>query len=105
MQTGFNKFLHCLDSYLDLLNDSAIVLADETQINIYGSVTLENGAIMRATNSYHDKAWFSNIAISMDSEESNDYISDQGLCYGQVFINLCNNNNVFIKAIISIYIL
>ena len=84
MQTGFSKFLHCLDSYMDLLDDSAIVLADETQINIYGSVTLENGAIMRATSSYHDKAWFSNIAISMDSEESNDYISDQGLCYGQV---------------------
>jgi hypothetical protein len=84
MQTGFNKILHCLDSYLDLLDDSAFVLADETQINIYGSVTLENGAIMRATSSYHDKAWFSNIAISMDSEESNDYISDQGLCYGQV---------------------
>jgi hypothetical protein len=84
MQTGFNKFLHCLDSYLDLLDDSAAVLADKTQINIYGSVTLENGAIMRATSSYHDKAWFSNIAILMDSEESNDYISDQGLCYGQV---------------------
>src|SRR6266498_1689695 len=72
MQTGFNKFLHCLDSYMDLLDDSAIVLVDETQINIYGSVTLENGAIMRATSSYHDKAWFSNIAISMDSEESNE---------------------------------
>ena len=102
MQTGFNKFLHCLDSYLDLLDDSAVVLADKTQINIYGSVTLENGAIMRATSSYHDKAWFSNIAILMDSEESNDYISDQGLCYGQV---IHNNNNVFTKTIISIYIL
>jgi hypothetical protein len=57
---------------------------------------------MRATSSYHDKAWFSNIAILMDSEESNDYISDQGLCYGQV---IHNNNNVFTKTIISIYIL
>ena len=82
MQTGFGKFLHCLDLYLELLDE--FVITSETQINIYGSVTLENGAIMRATNSYHDKAWFSNIAISMDSEESNDYISDQGLCYGQV---------------------
>ena len=84
MQTGFSKFLHCLDLYLDLLDDSTITLNGKTQINIYGSITLENGAIMRATSSYHDKAWFSNIAISMDSEESNDYISDQGLCYGQV---------------------
>jgi succinate dehydrogenase/fumarate reductase flavoprotein subunit len=26
----------------------------------------------------------SDIAITMDSDESSDYISDQGLCYGQV---------------------
>ena len=80
MQTGFNKFLHCLDSYLDLLNDSAIVLADETQINIYGSVTLENGAIMRATGSYHNKAWFSNIAIlknQMIIYQIKDFVTDR----------------------------
>lgn len=82
MQTGFGKFLHCLDLYLDLLDES--VIASEAKINIYGSVTLENGAIMRATGSYHNKAWFSNIALLMDSEESDDYLSDEGLCYGQV---------------------
>lgn len=84
MQTGFSEFLDCLDSYLDLLDDSTITLNNETQIKIYGSVTLENGAIMRASNSYHNKAWFSDIAIIMNSDESGDYISDQGLCYGQV---------------------
>jgi len=84
MQTGFSKFLHCLDLYLDLLDDPTITLNGETRINIYGSSTLENGAIMRASNNYHNKAWFSNIAITMDSGESSDYISDQGLCYGQV---------------------
>jgi hypothetical protein len=83
MQTGFARFISCLDSYLDLLEGFTII--GETRINIYGSVTLENGAIMRATNRYHNKVWFSDIAISMDSEESNDYISDKGLCYGQVF--------------------
>ena len=84
LQTGFNKFLHCLDSYLDLIDDSIVNIVGEIQINIYGLVILENGAIMRATSSYHGRAWFSDIAISVDSEESNDYISDQGLCYGQV---------------------
>ena len=87
LQTGFNKFLNCLDSYLDLVDDSIMNIVGETQINIYGSVTLENGAIMRATSSYHGRAWFSDIAISMDSEESNDYVSDQELCYGQVIIH------------------
>ena len=70
-------------SYLDLF-DFTIDITGETKINVYGSVTLENGSVMRATNSFHNKPWFSDIAISMDSEELNDYLSDQGLCYGQV---------------------
>lgn len=86
MQTGFGQFINCLDEYLELLDDPMIT--DECQIRIYGSVTLENGTIMRATNSYHDRAWFSDVAILMDSEESNEYISDQGICYGQV-TNFC----------------
>ena len=84
MQAGFSKFLTCLDSYLDLLNFTIDDIAGETRVNIYGSVTLEDGSIMRATNSFHNSPWFSDIAISMDSEESNDYLSDQGLCYGKV---------------------
>ncbi|GET00175.1 hypothetical protein GLOIN_2v1773149 [Rhizophagus clarus] len=56
MQTGFARFISYLDSYLDLLDDFTIII------------------------------WFSNIAISMDSEESNDYISDKGLCYGQALL-------------------
>ncbi|GBC24765.2 hypothetical protein GLOIN_2v1879550 [Rhizophagus irregularis DAOM 181602=DAOM 197198] len=61
MQTGFARFIGCLDSYLDLLNGFTII--GETRINIYRSVILENGAIMRATNRYHNKVWFSDIAI------------------------------------------
>jgi hypothetical protein len=104
MQTGFNKFLHCLDLYLDLLDDSIITLDGETKINIYGSATLENGAIMRASNNYHNKAWFSDIAIVMDSDESSDYISDQGLCYGQV-IHQLYINNIFTKVITVLFYL
>ena len=82
MQRGFSKFLDCLDLYMELLNNYSI---SESRITIYGSVTLENGAIMRATSSYHNRPWFSDVAILMNSEESNEYISDQGVCYGQVF--------------------
>ena len=82
MQRGFSKFLDCLDLYMELLNNHSI---SESRITIYGSVTLENGAIMRATSSYHNRPWFSDVAILMNSEESNEYTSDQGVCYGQVF--------------------
>ena len=82
MKTGFDKFLHCLNLYIDLLEYP--IIDDESRVKIYESVTLENGAIMRATNNYHNKAWFSNVAVSMDFDESDDYISDQGVCYGLV---------------------
>jgi len=52
MRIGFKEFLTCLDSYLDLF-DFAIDLTGETRVHIYGSVTLEDGSIMRATNSFH----------------------------------------------------
>jgi hypothetical protein len=61
-------------------------------------VTIENGAIMRATNKYHNKPWFSNIAVVMNSEEIFDYKTNEGLCYGQVIIIL-KINSIFCKYI------
>jgi len=81
MKTGFEKFLHCLDLYLELLKNLTI---DESQIKIYASVTLKNGAIVRATNNYHNKPWFSNVSVIMNLEELEDYTTDQGVCYGMV---------------------
>ena len=85
MKTGFDQFLVCMNSYLDLIKISEIDSA-QTKVIIYGSVTLENGAIMRANSSYHQNPWFSNISVVMNSEELFEYVSDQGVCYGQVFI-------------------
>jgi hypothetical protein len=85
VRNGFSKFLKCLDSYLSFPG-SNIEIFGETRVNTYKSVTLEDGSIMRATSSFHNKPWFSDIAVLMDSEESNDYLSDQGLCYGQVIL-------------------
>ena len=85
IKAGFNHFLTCMDSYLDLINISKIDNI-QTKVIIFGSVTLENGAIIRANSSYHKKPWFSNIAIVMNSEEFFDYASDKGICYRQVII-------------------
>lgn len=82
MKTGFTKFLNSLNLFLDLQPD--ITSIDESSVKIYGSVTLENGAIVRATNGYYGKPWFSNVSIRMNSEELFEYTSDDGICYGQV---------------------
>ena len=76
MQTGFSKFLKCLNLYLDLDLFDDLIIYKDSQVKIYGSVILENGAIIHVTSSYHSKAWFSNIFILMNSKESNDYQSD-----------------------------
>lgn len=86
MKARFNNFENCLNLYLDQLNDISSV--DDSKVTIFGSATLENGAIMRATSSYHKKPWFSDISIRMNFDELSEYISDQGICYGQVIIYL-----------------
>jgi hypothetical protein len=76
MKTGFTKFLDSLNIYLDQLSN--ITSADESKVNIYGSVTLENGDIIRAINNYYNKPWFSDVSVRMDPDESFDYTSDLG---------------------------
>ena len=86
MKTGFANFLECLNLHLQ---QSDITSAGEDKITIYGSVTLENGMIMRATSSFHNRSWFSNVSVRMNSEELFEYSSDEGhICYGQVLFKI-----------------
>jgi hypothetical protein len=55
-------------------------------LTIFGTVIIENGGIVRATNKYHNTSWFSDISIKMNSEELYDYMTDDGICYGKVII-------------------
>ena len=87
MRKGFKEFQNCLDKYLEI---SDISFIKDSQIKIFGSVKLKNGAILRATNEFHNRPWFSNIAIAMDNEKLFEYTSDNGICYAQV---LFYNNN------------
>ncbi|RHZ88405.1 hypothetical protein Glove_23g140 [Diversispora epigaea] len=86
MIKGFNQFLECFNDFLD--NILEVKNIKECDIIIYGTATLENGSIIRAKNKFHDKPWFSNsnVTISMDSNESSDYQSDKGLCYGKILL-------------------
>lgn len=103
MKTGFSKFLECLNLHLQLSN---ITSASEDKVTIYGSVTLENGVIMRATNSFHNRSWFSNVSVRMNSEEIFEYLSDEGICYGQVlfkiYLHVINLNLIIIIIIMTI---
>jgi hypothetical protein len=86
MKTGFNNIENCLNVYFDQLDVSFV---DDSKLTIYGSATLENGAIIRATNSYHKRSWFSDVSVRMNFEELLEYPTDQGICYGQVINQFC----------------
>ncbi|RHZ50882.1 hypothetical protein Glove_490g20 [Diversispora epigaea] len=83
MIKGFAKFLECLDLFFDMLD---IISAEDCRIKIFGSVTLKNINILRATNKFQNRPWFSNIAIAMDDAELFEYQSDNGTCYAQTLL-------------------
>jgi uridine phosphorylase len=80
---GLENFLKYLSIYFNSTNQ---INLDNYIVKIYSSVTLENGSIIRATDNFYGKAWYSNIAVAMNSEEQFEYLSDEGICYGQVFV-------------------
>ncbi|UZO11366.1 uncharacterized protein OCT59_002935 [Rhizophagus irregularis] len=102
MRSGFDNFLECLNLYMDYES-----IANESQVTIYRSVIIENGAIIHATNSYYSRPWYSNVSVRMNSDELFDYASDQGICYGQVLliakIELKNQNIPLNLALIQWY--
>ncbi|RHZ88906.1 hypothetical protein Glove_20g31 [Diversispora epigaea] len=70
MKLGFEKFLKCLDAYLDFYDQK---LSEHEEIDIkfriYSGVTLKYDAKMRANNKFHKRSIFSNIAVEMNPDE------------------------------------
>jgi hypothetical protein len=93
MKKGYNEFQDYLDKYLDMSNISV----EGGVIKIFSSVTLKNGAILRAISEFHDRPWFSNIAIAMNNDELFEYQSDSRICYAQVLFY--NNYNLKIQIL------
>ncbi|RHZ80938.1 hypothetical protein Glove_130g69 [Diversispora epigaea] len=87
MKLGFEKFLECLDAYLDFYDQK---LSEHEEIDIkfriYSSVMLKYGAKMRANNKFHKRSIFSNIAVEMNPDEIFEYTSDNGVCFAQVLL-------------------
>ena len=58
---GLENFLEHLTIYFNSTN----VNLGNYIVKIYSSITLENGAIIRATDNFYEKAWYSNIAVAI----------------------------------------
>jgi hypothetical protein len=82
MKRGLMNIEKSLEIYLEISNSSI----KNYLLTIFGSIIIENGTIICTINKYHNKPWFSDVAIMMNSEEIFEYKTDKGLCYGQVII-------------------
>src|SRR6185369_806252 len=82
---GLKKLKDCVISYFDQIFsniDMQFIEIDQVKITLYNSARINFGEIIRATKKFHDKPYFSNITIKM--EDSADYYTDDGVCYGKV---------------------
>ncbi|KAF0477079.1 zn-finger domain-containing protein [Gigaspora margarita] len=77
---GLNNLLEYLNIYFGLIEQNNL---NNSIVKIYSLVTIQNGLIIHATNSYYRKACYSNVAIAINFEELSEYLSDQGICYRQ----------------------
>lgn len=78
---GLSQIIPALDIFLDTTSQDSE--NDEFRIIIYESVRLENGEILRTSENFHGKEWFSNVAIT-PAEDQEQYMSDKGAWYGKV---------------------
>ncbi|RHZ79932.1 hypothetical protein Glove_140g170 [Diversispora epigaea] len=97
MIKGLDHFIQSLDLYFNLLKIST---TQGCHIKIYRSVTLENHAILRITNMFYKRPWFSNISVTMNDEKLFEYQSDNGICYAQTLLII----EVFLKKKKSLYL-
>ena len=95
MKLGFKKFLDCLDIYLDFYNQNLFEYEEiDIKFHIYSGVTLKHGAIMCATNKFHNRPLFSNIAVEINSDEIFEYELDNGVCFAQIMLNINISRNI-----------
>ena len=78
---GLSHIISSLDIFLDTSSQDSE--NDDFYIKIYDTVRLENGEILRTSENFQNKEWFSNVAVT-PAEDQEQYRSDDGAWYGKV---------------------
>ena len=76
-------FLPALNEFFDLCEDLSNV--ENAKIRWYGYTNItSSGDYIRAKSRYYNELSFSDVSINMSEEESEDYNTDEGACFGKV---------------------
>lgn len=85
---AFNYFLPALDGFLELLEDFNKLNNTLIVIKWYSSAVISSSDTIRANSSWYQQAVFDNISVNMNSNEVEDYVTNDGMCYGKVFFTI-----------------
>jgi hypothetical protein len=105
---GLSQIILTLDIFLETSSQESE--HDDFYIKIYDAVHLENGEILRTSEDFQGKEWFSDVMVT-PAEDQEQYRSDDGAWYGKVsdtskfseifrFNYIFNSLNIFQGSII-----
>ena len=85
---GLKKLPEVINIYFKTFENMSTSKFKEETINItlFESVKLKSGQIVRASNSFYNEPFFSDVSIQMVEEERLKYETDDGICYGKVSV-------------------
>ena len=81
--TGLEHFIPALNEFLDLCDDLTDAKNAKISWYSYTNVT-SSGDYIRASSMYYNAPSFSDVSIKMSEEESEDYNTYEGACFGKV---------------------
>ena len=81
--TALDNFLPALNEFFDLCED--LTDAKNSKISWYSyTVVVPSGDYIRAKSVYYNGPSFSDVSINMSKEETEDYNTHEGACFGKV---------------------
>ena len=81
--TALDNFLPALNEFFDLYED--LTDANNSKISWYSYTNVaSSGDYVRAKSVYYNEPSFSDVSINMSKEETEDYNTYEGACFGKV---------------------
>lgn len=87
--TAIDHFFPALNEFFDLCDNlTQEMLIGNTEITWYSYANLESsGDYIRAKSVYYNEPSFSDISINMSADEVEEYNTDDGTCFGKVYLS------------------
>ena len=81
--TALDNFLLALNEFFDLCED--LINAKNSKISWYSyTIVVPSGDYIRAKSVYYNGPSFSDVSINLSEEETEDYNTHEGACFGKV---------------------